>query len=550
VRFPAVLILLLAALRRGCAAWPLAAVLLATAMAPARAADAPAATEIQQRLAAADPILVGGFHLDRARLRAAYERRDFAPLWAARPELAGVLLTALGAAGHEGIDPEEFGLSTLQAALGGENLTPLERELLLSDRFLAYAQALAQGQVAPGAVDLDWLLARPGFDAGAVLQRVADTGDIAGVLGDLLPKAPDYDRLRQALPRYQAMADAGGWATLVTDQKIEPGQKGKLVQALRTRLAAEGDLAVELREGDSFDPPLVAAVRRFQLRHGVAVDGRVGVATLAALNVSAADRVTQIKLTLERWRSMPRNLPPTRVVVNVPAQSLTLYRADAPELTSRVIVGAIDHPTPVLAARISAVLFNPPWNVPVSITRKEIQPKLLRDPGYLARNHYILIGPEAGDPYGRDLDWKRTDIVRRGWRVQQLPGPWNALGGIKFELPNPLDVYLHDTPTRPLFARPVRVASHGCVRVEQAEALASDLLGADWPAETIDETVEAGATKRVFLKTTVPVYLLYLTSFVDEDGTVEFRDDFYGRDQRLQTALDARRRLAGMPTPG
>jgi len=542
------------AIRTACppcrAAWILAVLLLAMlAAAVPGHADGALAFDIQQRLAGSDPLVTGGIRLDRTRLAAAYGRRDFAAVWAARPEMVAALLTALGEAGREGLDAEDFGLIALQAALGDDDIGPVERELLLSDRFLTYAQALAQGRVAPAAVDLDWLLARPDFDAGGVLQRLADSGDVAAVLEDLLPKAPDYDRLRQALPRYQAMADAGGWPVIVTDQKIESGQKGKLVRALRARLAAEGDLSAELPASDSFDPEVVRAVRRFQVRHGIAVDGRVGVATLAALNVSAADRVNQIKLTLERWRTLPRSFPATRVMVNVPAQTLVLYRADAPDIISRVIVGATDHPTPVLAARISAVLFNPPWNVPVSITRKEIQPKLTRDAGYLARNHYILIGHEGGDPYGRDLDWKRTDIVRRGWRVQQLPGPWNALGGIKFELPNPLDVYLHDTPTRPLFAKPVRVASHGCVRVEEAKSLASDLLGAEWPAETVDQTVEAGATKRVYLKSTVPVYLLYLTSFVDEDGTIELRDDIYGRDQRLQAALDARRRLVGDHAP-
>lgn len=525
-------------------------ILAALAGMPARADDVPLAAELQQALAGTEPLEIGGISLDRARLAAAYDRRSFAAVWDARPEMAAALVSAIGAAGRDGLDPEDFELSALQAALGADGVTPVARELLLSDRFLAYGQALGQGRVAPAAVDEDWLLARPSFDPSAVLRRLADSGDVAAVLRSLLPVAPDYERLRQALEKYQALAAAGGWPAVVSDRKIEPGQKGAVVMALRARLVVEGDLAPELREGDAFDPALVAAVRRFQTRHGIAVDGRVGEATLAALNVTAAQRVAQIKLTLERWRSMPRSFPATRVVVNVPAEMLVLYRADAPELTSRVIVGAVDHPTPVLAARISATLFNPPWNVPTSITRKEIQPKLARDPGYLARNHYVIIGRGGGDPHGKDIDWKRTDVVKRGWRLQQEPGPWNSLGGVKFELPNILDVYLHDTPTRPLFGRALRAASHGCVRVEEARPLASTLLGADWPAEAIDQAIGAGETKRVFLKAVVPVYLLYLTSVADDDGTVSFYDDVYGRDQRLQSALEARRRLAGDRAPG
>jgi L,D-transpeptidase YcbB len=524
----------------------LAAGVILTALAgmPARADDNPLGAELQQELAGTEPLEIGGVSLDRARLAIAYDRRSFAPVWDARPQMAAALFAAIGDAGREGLDPEDFGLSALQAALGGGGMTPADRDLLLSDRFLAYAQALGQGRVAPAAVDEDWLLARPAFDPATVLRRLADSGDVAAVLQSLLPVAPDYDRLRQALQKYQALVAAGGWPAVVSDRKIEPGQKGAVVKALRARLVVEGDLAAEVREGDGFDAALAAAVRHFQTRHGIAVDGRVGEATLAALNVTAAQRVAQIKLTLERWRSMPRSFPATRLVVNIPAETLALYRADALELTSRVIVGALDHPTPVLAARISATLFNPPWNVPASITRKEIQPKLERDPGYLARNHYVIIGRGGGDPHGKDINWKRTDVLKRGWRLQQEPGPWNSLGGVKFELPNALDVYLHDTPTRPLFGRALRAASHGCVRVEEARPLASTLLGADWPASAIDQAIEAGETKRVFLKVVVPVYLLYLTSVADEDGTIAFYDDVYGRDQRLQAALEARRRLA------
>jgi murein L,D-transpeptidase YcbB/YkuD len=257
----------------------------------------------------------------------------------------------------------------------------------------------------------------------------------------------------------------------------------------------------------------------------------VGAGTLAALNVSAADRVKQIKLTLERWREMPRSFPSTRIIVNAAAAELTLYRDDEPVLTSRVVVGDVDHPTPVLSARIQSALFNPPWNVPASITKKEIAPKLRQDPTYLERNHYVYVGS----------------------RLQQTPGPWNALGGVKFELPNPLDVYLHDTPAKPLFNKPVRAASHGCVRVQQARPLASTLLGENWPPEAVDHAIAAGETKRVFLKTPVPVYLLYLTAFTDPDGTAEFREDVYGRDADLAEALadrEIRHRMATAPGAG
>jgi murein L,D-transpeptidase YcbB/YkuD len=196
----------------------------------------------------------------------------------------------------------------------------------------------------------------------------------------------------------------------------------------------------------------------------------------------------------------------------------------------RVIVGTVTHPTPVFRATMTSVLINPPWNVPSSIQRNEIMPKLKRDPGYLARGNYVF----------------------RDERLVQLPGPKNALGQLKFEMPNPLDVYMHDTPDRRLFARPQRTLSHGCVRVEDPRDLARRLIDSNaWPEAAIDQTIASGETRRVPLKQAIPVYVLYWTAFADPDGTVEFRDDIYGRDQRLAAALAARAappRLSAAPT--
>jgi murein L,D-transpeptidase YcbB/YkuD len=511
----------------------------------------PTAEEIKVELQATGPFQGTGFKLDRERFAVAYGARGFEPIWAARPDIVAALMAALDHATREGLDPETFDFGRLKTALAGDNLAPLDRELLLSDRFLAYGQAMAQGRVAPRSLEQDWLLVRPDFDAAGAFAALTHSGDVSTALQGLLSASPDYDRLRLAAQTYHALADAGGWPTIEADHKIEPGQKGDIVQALRKRLAVEGDLPEAEREGDAYDAAVTGAVKRFQTRHGLLVDGRVGASTLKEFNVSAADRVEQIQISLERWREISRNLPATRIVVNIPAAMLILYRHGAPELSSRVVVGAPDHPTPVLAASIVSVLFNPPWNVPVSIIKKEIQPRLARDPGYLARNHYMIIGRGGGDPYGRDVDWKTSDLLRRGWRLQQEPGPWNALGGVKFELPNSEDVYLHDSPNRPLFARPMRALSHGCVRVEAVRLLAMTLLGDHWPAEAVNRAIAAGETHRVPVKTAIPVYLLYFTAFVDEDGTVEFRDDVYGRDSHMATALadlEARRLPVSAPT--
>jgi murein L,D-transpeptidase YcbB/YkuD len=283
------------------------------------------------------------------------------------------------------------------------------------------------------------------------------------------------------------------------------------------------------------DAALRAAIRRFQVRHGLDADGRVGPATLAALNVSAPDRLMQIRLALERLRAMPHDWPPVRIVVNIPSASLILYREDRPVLNSRVVVGDPKHPTPVLASVMRSILFNPAWNVPNSIVRHEIQPRLARDPGYLERNHFLLLG--HGDGKSAGVDWTRTDILANRWQVQQQPGPWNALGTVMFDFPSPYSIYLHDTPARSFFSLAARALSHGCVRVEAANALVGELLGAGGSPEAIQKRVAERVTERVAVAGTVPIYLIYLTAFVDEDGTVEFRDDLYGRDRRLAAAL-------------
>jgi murein L,D-transpeptidase YcbB/YkuD len=383
-------------------------------------------------------------------------------------------------------------------------------------------------------VESDWVLARPSFNGAPLLDRIAKGESLAAVTGALAPSDPKYKELRAALARYAHFAADGGWPLvpgLADDSVANNGprraQAGYAI--LRRRLAMEG-LAGE--DGD-----LTAAIRLFQARHGIDIDGTIGRQTLEALNVGAAQRADQLRLALERLRAMPRDWPATRLVVNIPSATLALYRDGKVALVSRVVVGDPNHPTPVLGSAISSVLFNPPWTVPASIVRKEIQPRLLKDPGYLARNHFKLLG--RGDGSSDGIDWSNTDILANGWQVQQQPGPWNALGRLMFDFPSPFAVYLHDTPGRSAFARSDRGLSHGCVRVEAANALAGAMLGAEGSPEAIQKIVAGGQTERHPLKQPMPVYLVYMTAFVDEENGVEFRDDLYSRDQRLAAALSA-----------
>lgn len=497
----------------------LLAVLVAAGGASSGAAAAAATQDslgmvLQGVLAGDDALELAGRALDRPVLAKIYGARDNQPIWVTAPEREAALVRALAGAAAHGLDPAVFAVPKAK---------PEERELLLTDAFLRYASALARGLVNPAVIESDWAVPVPSFDAAAALDRAA-RGDPAAVLDSLAPATPGYKGLQAALVHYRAVVAAGGWPRVPQVGKLARGDASPAVATLRRRLVAEDFLPADAASRE-FDGVLEAALKRFQALHGIAVDGQVGRDTYDALNVSAAARLEQIRDNLERWREMPHEWPATRIEVNVPAAWLTVIEHGEPGLSMRAIVGAEKHPTPVLRARMNAVLFNPPWNIPDSIVRKEIRPHMQRDPHYLDRNHYVYVGQP-----GRSA-------------LRQLPGPDNALGRIKFELPNVYDVYLHDTPTHPLFSRVIRTLSHGCVRLEEPRQLALYVLAGgktSWSLDDIDGAIAEGDTRRVPLAHSIPVYLLYWTAFIDPDGALEFRDDIYGRDLRLAAAMDAR----------
>jgi L,D-transpeptidase YcbB len=476
----------------------------------------------------------GTGNTEATRLKRFYALLGGQPAWR---DNQAALDAALAAAAAHGLEQGDYAVERVAATVSmpAEASPDVMQDLLRSAAVLRLAADLYAGRVRPAAVQPDWAIAPPELDVAALLAELVRSGDVARLADVAAPPHPGYQQLVAALTRYRATAAQGDGPRIdLAPGTLDVRSGDPRLPALHRRLVLAGDLAAEMPLDNL--AAIEAALRRFQARHGLAADGRAGKKTLEALNVSAAQRVEQIVANLERMRWLPRQLPSRHIAVNVADARLALIEDGATTLELRTIVGTEKHPTPMLQAQVVAVTFNPAWNVPTSIARKEILPKLKRNPGYLRDNDMVIRNGSADDPSGLAVDWRT--LARFPYLLQQRPGAKNALGATKIELPNRFDVYLHDTPAKALFARPERFFSHGCVRVENVRVLAERLLGAD--GIVVPANTDGPATVSVPLRRSVPVYLTYQTAFVDAQGAVQFRRDAYGHDARLIAALTAR----------
>jgi murein L,D-transpeptidase YcbB/YkuD len=467
-------------------------------------------------------------------LRAFYAARAWEPVFVAagapRPE-AAALLDAIEAIGDDGVavPPGAARARTLLShPPDADTLAVLE--ILLTSLWLEAARGLSGGRVNPSHVDSLWGVGPVARDLSAALDTAARQGRLVAALLELRPGHSGYAQLREALARYVRIADAGGWDRVAA---------GPRPAALRARLAAEGDLAAGAASDAPIDSAVVAAVRRFQERHGLRADGIVGDATLRALNMPAHQRVRQLVVNLERWRWLPPRLEALHLMVNIPAFELQVVEADGAAAVSRVILGRTDWRTPLVHSAVTHVVLAPPWRVPAEIARREILPLIRADTGYLGRAGFLVYREGATRPVDPALvDWSAPDRTLRV-RLVQRPGPTNPLGRVKLAFKNQFAIGLHDTPAPELFGDPDRALSHGCVRVESALELAARLLreAPGWDAERLARVAGAWTTRWVALPRPVPVYVTYFTAWVDDEGAVQFRDDVYGWDERLAAAL-------------
>jgi murein L,D-transpeptidase YcbB/YkuD len=522
----------------------LAQTLLLLAGAAGQAAADDLSPIIAQSLSDPAGVAVDGTKLDVAALRALYDARSSAPLWVTAPD-ANVRIDAvvefLRHVDRDGLEPQAYRIALIESRRSAiEPLKRAELDMLLSEAVMRYGVHVRTGARRPRVPipELDPIVVDPDPVPIALDVAAASPVEVTARLQRLAPQNAEYATMRELLAHYREIAAHGGWPKVGDVPKLTPGAVDPSVRRVRDRLLATGELSPEAvsspAQRDVYDKHLEAAVKTFQKHHGLTPDGTIGNMTRDALNASAAERVDQIVANLERLRWLPSDLGERYVWINIPEYRLRLEDQGTTTLEMPVVVGKSTWQTPVFSSQIRNLVFNPPWNVPPRIAAEELIPRGMADDGYFAAQGISWRGGTRVASAGSGIS-DGGSVATTPRRLRQAPGPKNPLGRVKFNMPNPFGVYLHDTPSKDKFRLTTRSLSHGCVRVGNAPALAAALLGdmPEWDEAKRKQALSDWNTRNVSLRSPLPVHIVYATAWRDHDGTVQFRDDVYDSDAEL-----------------
>ena len=506
-----------------------------------------------------------------------YLRRDYQPIWMDSYELTDAGASLVQVLQETSADHwREYGYS-LQAVLREiRDLSNLPKQatavdVLLTDAFITYAQQALNKELLPDMGESDHpsyrkvsALKNKGHtvsssDIVELLKESLNDDKLSELITQLTPNHSGYQALRKQLNQYQKIMAKGQWYALPPGFQLQENQRHRLVPHIRWLLTQYGDLkpgafswlfeekpllteapraneSVDLNQPSfKFDQSLVAGIKHFQSRFQLEKTGEIDAATLEALNIPPYHMTQKIALNMKRWRHLPRNLGERHIMVNMADFRLQFKEGDKTSLDMKVITGRPLRRTPVLSQTISTVVLAPTWSVPRRIAIGDILPQIKRDPKYLERKGFSLVKSVKGiDQYtsAKDINWKKMSPRYFPYRLVQKAGQGNALGDVKFVLPNDKSIYLHDTNHPELFARDMRALSSGCIRVEQPKLLADKLISGQqgWNRSNIDSAINQNRTTHIRLQKPVPVYLMYWTTWVDDNGNLQIRDDVYQRD--------------------
>ena len=483
------------------------------------------------------------YDIDTASLSRLYQRpSDY--LWIKQQELTTDAHDALefiaGSISH-GLNPNDYNQDLLQQLDPGSNKSEAHFfDLILTDGLLKLIRDIAVGRLDPTVVDPKWSIPRTDFDAVTFLQAALSEDQLKTRLNSLIPESGDYRHIKAAIQRYQGYVDRGGWPNIPATPMLKPDDSHQNIPVIRNRLTLEGYSAtVEATLlKDVYDDNLVQAVKKFQHHHGIDVDGIIGPATLRMMNVTAAARLKQINITLERLRWMPDDLGKRYILVNLANYRLTAIEDDEVKLDMRVIIGKTKRSTPSFSSQITTIIQNPRWYVPNKLARLDLLPKQQNNPDFFNRANIRVFDTVNGKKTELDpdsIDWSSVSEQYFPYSLVQDPGEKNALGKLKFIMPNPWKIYLHDTPSKYLFDKNVRSFSSGCIRVEDPYALANFSLG---DTKTLQPLVgnSSNTGYQTILEQPVSVYLVYTTVWLDGNEII-FSPDRYQRDQKIAKYL-------------
>ncbi len=520
-------------------------------------ADAAVAVPIQDLLAGSVP--TGRSFREVQRF---YRERDYAAVWIEGTRISdrarGLIARFDGIEAH-GLNPADYRIDQLrelvqqidQGGAGADRLALFD--VMLSHAAWRLARDLSGARVVDVRLPTD---ARPQartIDGYGLLQRMALGERPADVLAELIPRSEAYVGLLRALARYRAFVAAGGWPTVPEGRTLEPGTRDPRIVLVRRRLAVtDGAASVAASLADHYDPALREAVKRFQRRHGITDDGRIGRLTVQAMNVTAEARQHQIEANLDRMRAFPPPGDGPEIFVNIPEYRLRVIERERVVMDMAVVVGREVRGTPLMSSRITEIIVNPTWTVPTKLAREDLLPQLQQNPQRMVDRGFRIFRRGTGTGRGaqeidlRTFDWRslQQDDMNR-FLVRQDSGPRNALGRLRFTLINTPSIYLHDTPDRHYFARDVRSMSSGCVRVERPLELAEYVLRHNrdvWSKQRIEQAIAATDRRSVPLAQSIPVHLVYVTAWSDGGAEVNFREDIYSFDEQTVAAIEGRSR--------
>ncbi len=500
-----------------------------------------------------DPHIAGKSSDMRRWLSIIYNKMGLHPLWVTKDgpgAKAAILFEVIKKSNRDGLFPEEYQANRIASLWKGTTAEELvELDTLLTLALIDYAHDAQYGRAGSRADrspsrQLAQKEGLPVFDPLTLTQDALLSNDLNQFLENLLPRHKYYKNLRDALPRYRQLDATGGWKQTALGKSIHPGEADARIPAIRTRLQVEGFLPSTSAGTSVYDPELVQAVSLFQTLHGLTGDGVIGKSTIAAMNITAEQKVRQIILNLERWRWEAHTLGQKYVLVDIAGFTLEAIENDTLILEMPVVVGTQQHETPVFSDIIQYVEVHPYWHVPAKIARDEMLEELRKNPHYLNKQHIRLFSDrtsEAEELNPLAMDWNQVSPQQMGrFKLRQDPGKWNALGAIKIAFPNSQNVYMHDTPSQSYFKRTSRAFSHGCIRLSNPRQLAVFLLGGvekGWTMERLDDIIAADKRSILRLPSPLPVHITYQTVKSDESGRVSFHRDIYNRDPQLAEIL-------------